>query len=130
MFNTKLSPKDEAKFQSWAKDNGKNPDMESIDYDLRGMYADSAKFAGNGHGTDKFKKPNHPTFSDQSKYHNSSDGEGGMYVGGKWGGEGDQFTYTPSKEMMLKTHNPDDMVDYIRKNEKTTNLILPITEEE
>ncbi len=38
------------------------------DYDLRGAYAAGQTRDGRGHMTDQFKKPNHPTFSNESQY--------------------------------------------------------------
>ena len=64
--NTKLSPKEEKAFMAWADKTGKIKDL--YDYDLRGFWKSGAGTAENGHGTDTFKKPNHPTFSDQSIY--------------------------------------------------------------
>ena len=103
--------------------------MEAIDYDLRGFYKSGGKFAENGHGADVFKKPNHPTFSNQSKYHGASDEKGTKYIGGEWGNTDEGYTYTPSREMLNSTHNSDQLVNYIRKYEPKTNLILPNEEE-
>ena len=125
-----MSPKEEAKFQAWAKTSGKNPDMEAIDYDLRGFYKSGGKFdESTGHGADRYKKPNHPTFSNQSVYHGASDEKGTKYIGGEWGDTDEGYTYTPSREMLNSTHNPDQLVNYIRKNEPKTNLVLPSEEE-
>jgi hypothetical protein len=65
-YNTVLSDADEKGFQKWKAKNA--PNDSGADYDLRGAYKDNMKRASNGHMGDKFKKPNHPTFSDQSKY--------------------------------------------------------------
>jgi hypothetical protein len=125
-----LSPKEEAKFQAWAKAVNKNPDMESIDYDLRGFYKSDGKLdESTGHSSDRYKKPNHPTFSNQSLYHGAVDERNGKYIGGEWGNTDEGFTYTPSREMLNSTHNPDQLVNYIRKYEPKTNLILPNEEE-
>ena len=74
MFNTYLPPEQEAMFDAWLANEsvrqGRDVRNDMYDYDLKGMWAESDAFGGdNGHGTDKHKKPNHPTFSDQSKYH-------------------------------------------------------------
>ena len=125
-----MSPKEEAKFQTWAKEANKKPDMESIDYDLKGFYKSGGKFAENGHGADVFKKPNHPTFSNQSKYHGTSDEKGNPYVGGEWGEDGGNVTYAPSLQMMRSSYNsPDDLVRYMKKREPEATLIMPNEEE-
>lgn len=57
----------EADFQKWKAKMAPNDSGE--DYDLRGAFMANVKpDPETGHWPDKFKKPNHPTFSDQSKY--------------------------------------------------------------
>lgn len=96
-YNTKLTPKEEAKFQDWAQKNNRAGD--SYDYDIRGAWKElqsgKMKEADNGHLGDKYKKPNHPTFSDQSIY----SGKEGIR-GGTWGKDGDKDTFTPSQNHM------------------------------
>ena len=96
-FNTKLSPEEEAKYQEWATKTGKAGDV--YDYDLRGAWKElnsgKMKMADNGHLGDKYKKPNHPTFSDQS-IHSGISINGKSYIGGSWGNEDGKDTYTPS----------------------------------
>ena len=88
-YNTKLSPKEEVQFQAWAGDRLR----DLYDYDLRGFWKSGAAFAENGHGADTFKKPNHPTFSVESKY-SGSEGK----AGGRWAQDASgQTTFTPSK---------------------------------
>ena len=89
-YNTKLSKAEEEKFQTWAEENGRAADLEN--YDLRGWWKQNGKQDSRGHFTDEFKKPNHPTFSDESKY-NGVDG----FKGGAWGKAGEKDTFTPSK---------------------------------
>ena len=84
LFNTYLPPEQEALFDAWlASENirqGRNVRNDMQDYDLKGMWLAGDSFGGdNGHGTDRHKKPNHPTFSNQSKF----SGVGGM-EGGTW----------------------------------------------
>ncbi len=65
-YNTPLTPQEEQQFQQWAAQRGGTGDL--YDYDMRGFWKGGYQTAENGHGTDLFKKPNHPTFSDQSMY--------------------------------------------------------------
>lgn len=65
-FNTKLNPTEEQDFQSWKAKNA--PRDSGVDYDLRGAFKAGLKPGENGHWPDTFKKPGHPTFSDQSMY--------------------------------------------------------------
>ena len=65
-YNTDLGD-DEPNFQKWKKQNA--PDDSGYDYDLRGAYkSGGSKDPVTGHWKDTYKKPNHPTFSDQSNY--------------------------------------------------------------
>jgi len=86
-YDTHLSPRDEQKFQAWKKDNAPNDSGE--DYDLRGAYKEGfERDIKSGHWSDKFKKPNHPTFSDQSQYAKDEPEKAGH-----WDGD----TYIPAK---------------------------------
>ena len=86
-YNTELSPEEEAKYQDWVKEQGKRAkrDMsnDEIDYDLRGAWKSGAAAADNGHFPDTYKKPNHPTFSEESQYHGTKDADG-EHRGGRW----------------------------------------------
>src|ERR1035437_5231124 len=66
-FNTRLQPQEEAAFKQWKSQYA--PKDSGEDYDLRGALKAGLKpDAETGHWPDTFKKPNHPTFSDQSSY--------------------------------------------------------------
>lgn len=98
-YNTKLAAKEEAQFQAWAQANNKLGDI--ADYDMRGAWKSGAAQADNGHFPDTFKKPNHPTFSDQSQYHGATNPNGGQFIGGNWeDAPGGKSMYTPSAEMV------------------------------
>jgi hypothetical protein len=117
-FNTQLAPAEEQQFQAWAAANGKAND--TYDYDLRGAWKSGAAMAPNGHLPDTFKKPNHPTFSDQSQYH----GTGG-YQGGTWaGGDGSPYTFTPSATNLQMMSAPM-LQRYFQEREPGNQLILP-----
>jgi hypothetical protein len=82
-YNTKLD--DEDKFQEWKAKHA--PQDSGYDYDLRGAYkAGVEPDPESGHWPDTFKKPNHPTFSDQSQYAKDAPEKAG-----RWEGE----TYIP-----------------------------------
>ena len=86
-YDTKLSPEDEAKFQDWKAKYA--PNDSGQDYDLRGAYkAGVTPDPNTGHMPDTFKKPNHPTFSNESQYAPQS----AQIWPGKWTGPNhDQF---------------------------------------
>lgn len=120
--NTKLSSEDEKKFQKWAKANGRLGDV--YDYDIRGAWKEitsgDMKQADNGHLGDRYKKPNHPTFSNQSIYH----GVGGA-IGGEWSETPEGVTvFTPS-ETNLKNMTPKQLRNYFDKVEPNVLLNIP-----
>lgn len=65
-FDTPLSAQEEMAFHKWKALNA--PQDSGTDYDLRGAYKAGLAPAANGHWPDTFKKPNHPTFSNESIY--------------------------------------------------------------
>ena len=84
-YDTALSPQEETIFQEWKSRNA--PHDSGIDYDLRGAFKAGVQPAEDGHWPDTFKKPNHPTFSVESKYAKDA-----PQLAGRWDGE----TYIPS----------------------------------
>src|SRR3990167_2120614 len=82
-FETILFDDEELKFKEWKSVHA--PDDSGADYDLRGAFKAGFKPDQNKHFPDTFKKPNHPTFSDESIY------AVGEYASkaGRW--EGDRF---------------------------------------
>lgn len=86
-FNTALNPYQEAAFQVWKLRYA--PQDSGYDYDLRGAFAAGlTPDPKSGHWPDTFKKPNHPTFSVESRY-----AQGPWKVlAGSWDGE----TYIPA----------------------------------
>lgn len=95
-YNTKLSDEQEGQFLQWARDNGRENDVR--DYDLRGAWLEiqngSMSEDDRGHLGDRYKKPNHPTFSAESIYN----GEGGV-TGGEWTTVNGVQTYTPGRKL-------------------------------
>ncbi len=127
-YNTSLAPADEAKFQGWMKaetkaagDRGekRNVAKDLYDYDLRGWWkANPNTGLNNGHLTDTYKKPNHPTFSTGSQYH----GTNGMQ-GGVWQQSPDKtWSFTPGKTNMFSAN---ELGDYFNKVEPGNKLIVP-----
>lgn len=70
-YGTRLAPDQEKKYQEWKAKLPKNLQYEG-DYDLRGLWKENqnVKPSANLHFPDKYKLPNHPTFSDESIYFN------------------------------------------------------------
>lgn len=75
-------------FEQWKAENA--PKDSGKDYDLRGAYEAGLKpSAEDGHFSDRFKLPNHPTFSIESQYYKP-----GMPAG-RWEGQGPDAKYVP-----------------------------------
>jgi hypothetical protein len=86
-FDTQLSPEDEKRFQAWKMLFA--PNDSGMDYDLRGAFQQG--FTPNSitkHWNDLFKKPNHPTFSDESHFATATPN-----IAGHW--QGDNFQPPP-----------------------------------
>lgn len=121
---TKLSPEDETKFRGWADAwTGGTTDQQLQDYDLRGAWqgvmSGEIKPGENKHLPDKFKKPNHITFSDDSQYATQD------MDPGKWReDESGKWTFTVGREN-LKHHTIDEIKSYFSKYEKDAKLIIP-----
>lgn len=92
-YDTPLDPAAEAAFQQWKAQHA--PLDSGQDYDLRGAYqAGFTPDPTTAHWPDEFKKPNHPTFSDQSRYAILA-----PWAAGSWQGE----TFTPNPVRGLLT---------------------------
>lgn len=103
---------------------------ELYDYDLQGAYkkyGNKVFSADNGHGTDEFKKPNHPTFSNESIYHGTPAPWGGVHEGGEWvrTTEGDTTGFRPSQQMLDRTHDMINLQRYFKEREPNLQLHRP-----
>lgn len=91
-YNTPLSDIERVEFKKWteaeSERQGRDIMMDKGTYDVQGYWKFDQQLDKDGHGSDKWKKPNHPKFSDESIY-NGADG----FEGGKWVGDG----FRPSK---------------------------------
>jgi len=81
---TRLAPSQEMIYQRWRASLPKELQFEG-DYDLRGFFKENPNFSAKPgeHMTDRFKLPNHPTFSNESKYYNDET----KHLGGHWDGD-------------------------------------------
>ncbi len=103
-YNTYLPGIQMENFSRWlseeSKRRGRPISMDLDAYDVVGFYGANEKVDDRGHGTDYFKKPYHPTFSDQSKYHGIDN-----YTGGQW--TDSSFIASPTN---MKFARPEDML--------------------
>jgi hypothetical protein len=81
-YDTKLSPEQEQQFQDWVK--FRKPKASEENYDLRGAWMESLQPDENGNLPDKYTKPNHPFFTENSKYAQGNDKQ----LAGKWDEKG------------------------------------------
>lgn len=109
-YNTVLTPEEEAAYQAWAQQNSLMQDV--YDYDMRGFYKSGESQSENAHFPDTYKKPNHPTFSNESIY-NGIDG----HQGGQWGDR----SFTPGPTNMA-IHGLDELFRYFKTNEPDYKL--------
>jgi hypothetical protein len=123
-YNTQLTPDQEAQYQQWVQLqsalNHRDMSQDTYNYDMRGAFLGGAGRAGNGHYPDTYKKPNHPSFSDQSQY-NGADGQ----VGGSWtqipnGG----WSFVPGPAN-LQNHGAQGLQSYFQRSDPTVQLVLP-----
>jgi hypothetical protein len=123
-YNTGLTQSEFNEFWKWA--NSKYGSQEAVlynmgTYDLQGAWksGDVNKLDDRGHGGDKWKKPNHMSFSNQSKYH-----DGKTMIGGEWGQDPNtkRSYYKPSKQV-IDRYGLDYMKKYFSENEQDVDLI-------
>lgn len=120
-YATPLPPADEQKYQQWKKQLPGGLGNDS-DYDLRGLYKENPNIqpSANLHFSDKYKQPNHITFSDESIY-NGKDGQ----KGGHWGRQGNQDTFEATDQNIKNAGGIQQLQDYFKKKEPNVKLILP-----
>jgi len=123
LYNTPLdSAHDANNYLAWAKKGGKNAADEEEDYDLRGYYKAGGKLGGPGvHLPDQFKKPSHPTFSEESRYSGPGQ-EGGKWVQDKKGNYV-AFRVGPAN---LAHRKPEQIQSYFDAYEPGVKLIFPL----
>lgn len=103
VYNTQLTKEEQLKFDEWVLMESfkqkRDVSKDAYDYDLQGLFLEKGGFdPETGHAPDKFKKPNHMTFSDQSKYNDNAEG----IKGGKWSVENGKDVFTVSKTCKKK----------------------------
>ncbi len=123
-FNTPIPPEKMGDFNAWVADQarktGRNPLNDRYDYDVNGFFLSGGGKDARSHMTDRFKKPNHPTFSNESQYH----GVGGN-LGGKWiTAPGGSSYYEPSP-LNVQMHGIQGLKQYFAQTEPDTMLLTP-----
>ncbi len=136
-YDTELDVQKENAFKNWLNLKNKNRQRAGMspdsghDYDLRGyweanvgirpgvrQYLDSLD--ADRHGPDTFKKPNHPTFSTDSKYSSEKT------PGGVWKNENGVTSFTPGQQN-LRVRSKEQLKQYFKKREP--DVLLNINSE-
>lgn len=122
-YNTELPPELENQYKQWIQTLPESQ-RSTRDYDLRGYFLaginneDGIQLYNRGdeqHFIDRFKKPNHPTFSNESKY----SGQNG-FIGGQWEKlPNGRWSFSPHHSHMT---SKEQLADYIRTHEPNTTL--------
>lgn len=121
-YNTPIPDAKRPAFNHWVDSQrkaGRDPLRDKFDYDVQGYWLSGAANDPRGHGPDTFKKPNHPTFSNESIYH----GVNGNY-GGHWG---ENDTFVPSITN-LQHRSVDQLQQYFKdpRNQENPNGLQPM----
>ena len=93
--------------------------MDAEDYDVQGLFK-GVKGADLpvGHGTDRYKKPNHPTFSIESVYNSPKN------PGGRWAVVAGKPVFYAS-DLNVKNLGVQGLRDYFIKYEPGVQLVMP-----
>lgn len=113
-YNTPLNPLEEMLFRQSPLAG------DDWNYDARGAWLESQVYPiqyANGHYPDRYKKPNHPTFSDESIYHGVNDWYGGSWIKTQDGFQG----YRPG---ITNVYPLEDLQRYMLREEPAV-ILLP-----
>jgi hypothetical protein len=120
-FNTPIPPSLQESFGKWIIEEGSKKGKDILedmdDYDVQGYWL-KEKDKNSDHWPDKYKKPNHPTFSSESIYNDN------VFQGGKWSEDGDKKTFTVGKQN-LQNMSQMELKIYFDTYEKDTSLVIP-----
>ncbi len=132
-FNTPIPPELQKDWLDWvgkeSKKTGRNILNDLSSYDMQGYWLNEGRQnksyevnipeKPSDHYPDTYKKPNHPTFSDDSIYHGQSG-----FIGGHWEQVGKKWKFTPSKTN-LSFNSPQRLFEYFRRTDPDSTLVLP-----
>jgi hypothetical protein len=105
-YDTQLSEEEEREFQRWKAKYA--PNDSGADYDLRGAFKAGMKPGDDGHWDDEYKKPNHPTFSDESIYASERPDLAGHWVGDR---------FYPANPVMQDPNTTGSMTGYVGEDQ-------------
>lgn len=112
-YDTQLTPEQKTTYDSRYGGDANR------DYDMQGYFKANPDVMPNAEGQhypDTYKKPNHPTFSDESIYHGVDGNQGGH-----WGQEDGKDTFTPGPTNM-QNWGKQGLQDYFQRVEPDVKL--------
>ena len=115
-YNTEIPEDLRDEFMRWVgaetQRRGKNPLDMLYDFDVQGFWLSGEWRTRdfNSLYNDRWKKPNHPTFSNESRYHGADE-----YYGGQWGSQDEKSTFSPSRTN-INFHGENGLYRYFREN--------------
>ena len=126
-YNTELTPEEKLEYDKWVvqenKTQGRDILMDQGAYDVQGFWKSGAykNTDSDGHGTDVYKKPNHPTFSNESMY--ASDDN----VAGIWGEDGSYYAPNSHKSLYGNDYYNKIFGDEPNRPEHFAGYMAPMT---
>jgi hypothetical protein len=93
---------------------------DDYDYEAWQRANPDAVMAPGQHYPDTYKRPNHPTFSNESMYHGQGGAEGGQWEVGRDG----KWMFTPGRTN-LEHYSVEELQDYFKRVEPDSKLNLP-----
>jgi hypothetical protein len=117
---TQLPDAEERRYQVWRATLPRHLQYDG-DYDLRGAYKDGLSPSKEEHFNDKYKLPNHPTFSTNSQYSTPDN------PGGEWTGSDQQGWTFKASPANLVHRTPEELQQYWQQVEapRGNKLVLP-----
>lgn len=122
-YDTPIPPGMRSAYEAWLRRESakqrRDVSRDIEDYDVQGFFLGKETTDERGHGSDRYKKPNHPTFSTESQYH----GQGGN-TGGRWEQRDGRTAFVPSATNL--SHWPfSELQRYFRQVEPDVMLADP-----
>jgi hypothetical protein len=122
-----LTEKPKSKFEKPSEEEQKR--LAGLDI-IRAGKTQISPLALGVHFPDTYKKPNHPTFSTESRYHGVADSEGRVRMGGEWkmieNHKGEKnYTFTPHPTQIDSPEEESRLIRHFRAVEPHNTLIHP-----
>jgi hypothetical protein len=126
-----LSEKPKSSFEKTSEDEAKR--LAGLDI-IRSGPSQISPLSYKIHFPDTYKKPNHPTFSTESRYHGVADSEGRVRMGGEWkmveNHKGEKnYTFTPHPTQIDSPEEESRLIRHFKAVEPHNTLIHPASGE-